>query len=282
MSDGPLVSVVTPAYNEERYLRYNLASVENQEYDNVEHIVIDDGSTDGTPDILREYEDGYNLRWVSRENGGQVSAVNRGFDMADGDIVAWMNADDHFLYKDSLCKLVRGFKRTDIDVAYTDNVLVDEHNRLVRFRECIPEFSFERLMRHYFASFIFFRKSVVESNPLRDIELAMDYEYALRLADQGYTFGHIDEPIWAYRRHRETKSVQESGQQKAEGQQIRREYGRPRSIGFRLRRYIDKGAFLWYKISGIKRILEMSPTNFACEIEVDSTKELLRRQIFHI
>jgi len=280
---GVSVSVVTPAYNEERHLGRNLESVYNQTYDNLEHVVVDDGSTDRTPEILASYEDQYELRWLSKSNEGQVAAVNQAFEMADGDIVVWMNADDVLLYEWSISAVVETFEENpEMEIGYSDNGLIDEHDELVRFRGAVPEFSHQRLLRHYFASFIFFRSHVVEEQKLENYDLAMDYEYALRLSTEGYDFGYVDAPVWAYRRHSETKSTSHKEKQSEQGERIQREYGFDPGPLTDLRSLTDKGLFLLYKLYGLERVLSMSQDELACDIDVSPQVKVAARQVFDV
>ena len=92
----PLISVITPAYNAGRFIEQAILSVKNQDYPNIEHIIIDGQSTDNTLDILKEYENKYNLKWISEKDSGSVEAQNKGFIMAKGDIVAWLDADNYY------------------------------------------------------------------------------------------------------------------------------------------------------------------------------------------
>lgn len=94
---SPLVSIVTPSLNSGAYIEDTLQSVRDQSYENVEHIVVDGDSEDQTQAFLRSYEDKYNLTWVSEPDDGMYQAIERGFEMANGDIFAWLNADDMYL-----------------------------------------------------------------------------------------------------------------------------------------------------------------------------------------
>jgi glycosyltransferase involved in cell wall biosynthesis len=91
---NPIVSIVTPSYNRAEYLEDCIESIKNQWYDDFEHIVVDGGSTDGTLGILEDAEDDYNLRWISEDDDGMYDAIETGFEMANGDIYAWLNTDD--------------------------------------------------------------------------------------------------------------------------------------------------------------------------------------------
>lgn len=97
--EEPLVSVVTPAYEADRFIEETLRSVRDQTYEHVEHIVMDGGSTDRTTEILADYEDedGYDLTWYSGPDEGMYDAIERGFERASGDVFAWINADDAYL-----------------------------------------------------------------------------------------------------------------------------------------------------------------------------------------
>jgi glycosyltransferase involved in cell wall biosynthesis len=97
MGSDPLVSVVTPAYEAERFIEENLRSVRDQTHPNVEHVVMDGGSTDRTTEILAAHEDEYDLTWRSEPDDGMYDAIERGFELASGDVLAWLNADDMYL-----------------------------------------------------------------------------------------------------------------------------------------------------------------------------------------
>lgn len=91
------VSVVTPVYNAEKFILDSVQSVDSQRYDNIEHIIVDGGSTDDTVEILTSQEDEFDYQWISEPDDGMYDAIEKGFSMATGDIYGWLNADDMYL-----------------------------------------------------------------------------------------------------------------------------------------------------------------------------------------
>jgi glycosyltransferase involved in cell wall biosynthesis len=91
----PKISIVTPTYNRADYLEETILSVLNQNYPNLEYIIIDGGSTDGTIDIIKKYES-YLTFWISEPDNGMYHAIQKGFEKSGGDIMAWLNSDDKY------------------------------------------------------------------------------------------------------------------------------------------------------------------------------------------
>src|SRR4030042_1306962 len=93
--EDPLVPIVPPSLNKGRFIEETILSIKNQTYPRIEHIVIDGGSTDETLDILKKYSN--SLIWISEPDKGQSDAINKGWRMAKGDILGWLNADDTYM-----------------------------------------------------------------------------------------------------------------------------------------------------------------------------------------
>ena len=204
-----LVSIITPSYNQAQFIEDTLDSVRNQTYDDVEHIVMDGGSDDGTVEILEEYEqyDDYDLRWVSEPDGGQSDAINRGFERSDGDIVAWLNSDDVYFDVGVLRRVVEYFQRYSEDIIYGDLAYISKDSTIEAV-DVRPPFDATKLPYRILIGqpATFFRGEVVAEERLRvDLHFSMDYEYWLRLA-RNYSFRHVEDVLAGFRAYEAQKS----------------------------------------------------------------------------
>ncbi|HKC67578.1 MAG TPA: glycosyltransferase family 2 protein, partial [Bacteroidia bacterium] len=124
-SGNPLVSVITVVYNGAKHLEQTINSVLDQEYKNVEYIIIDGGSADGTIDIIKRYEDKVDY-WQSERDGGIYFAMNKGISLAKGELIGILNADDFYL-PDTVRKVVDADKFAKADIYYGDMQYVTEN-----------------------------------------------------------------------------------------------------------------------------------------------------------
>jgi len=178
------VSILTPSFNQAQWLSDNLLSVRNQTYQNIEHIVMDGGSTDGSVDIL-EATDG--VVWRSEPDRGQSHALNKAFEMSSGDIIGWLNSDDAYVDRRSVERVVEVFaKHPDVGVVYGDALLVSKSNQVMQYIWAPPHVQeFLNWNTFFVQPSVFIRRSVVQS-PFVDegLHFVMDKDLWWRLRDQ--------------------------------------------------------------------------------------------------
>jgi len=132
----PVVSIITVVYNDFSGLKKTLQSINNQTYKNIEHIIIDGASTDGTVDLIREYQDNIHY-WISEPDEGLYDAMNKGLEAANGDFVWFMNAGDLFHQDDTTEKII-SLGSGNVDIYYGDTMIVDENYNEVGLRRLRP------------------------------------------------------------------------------------------------------------------------------------------------
>jgi glycosyltransferase involved in cell wall biosynthesis len=203
-----LVSIVTPSYNQGRFLRRTIDSVLNQTYPHLEYLVMDGGSGDESLDILRSHGDRF--FWVSERDRGQADAINKGFARSRGEIHAFLNSDD-VLESDAVAKAVAYFRaHPEWDLLYGEANYIDEDD-CVTGRYETDDYSFDRLMRNccICQPAAFWTRRVAERVGPFNVALhcALDYEYWLRIARAGGRIVRVPDLLAASRRYPETKTL---------------------------------------------------------------------------
>jgi glycosyltransferase involved in cell wall biosynthesis len=216
MSDGPLVSIVIPAYNLGHYLAATIDSILAQDYPRVELIVIDDGSKDDTREVLSRYTG--RLQWESQPNAGQVAAMNRGWAMARGEILSWIGADD-ILLPEAVSASVRELEaHPEIAATYCDFNQIDPAGRVIR-RLRRPDFNYRDMVTTVFCPpgpGTFFRRSAAQAAGAWDasLRIMLDYDYWLRLGLHG-PFRRIPKVLAHYRMHPGQETFSRMDEEKA-------------------------------------------------------------------
>ena len=209
----PKITVVTPSFNQGDFLEETICSVLEQEYKNLEYIIIDGGSTDRSLDVIRQHEKDIDF-WISEPDNGQSHAINKGFGRSTGDILAWLNSDD--IYMPGCLKEVANYfmQHPDSEVAVGGCCLFEATRNLKRGGDNIrfPSEADPRLLvwpRDYFCQqSTFWRRALWDDvGALReDLHYAMDYDLWCRMARVSQ-FGIIDQVLAAYRFHDSAKCV---------------------------------------------------------------------------
>ncbi|QJW90736.1 glycosyltransferase [Spirosoma taeanense] len=199
INDGrpyPKLTVVTPSYNQVEYLERTILSVLNQQYPNLEYFIMDGGSTDGSLELIKKYEQ-YLAGWVSEKDRGQTDAINKGFRLATGDYLAFQNSDDVFA-PNAFARVADAWRKApDTDVFFGDMYITDEQDVILEELRA-PEFCAECHIyegMQVFNQSLFIRRNRLEQFGLLDesLRFVIDYEIVARLGVQpGVLFRHVD------------------------------------------------------------------------------------------
>ncbi|HSV86943.1 MAG TPA: glycosyltransferase family 2 protein [Levilinea sp.] len=208
LPDNPKVSVITPSFNQARYLQATIQSVLAQNYPNIEYIIVDGGSKDDSVEIIKQYEP-HLAWWVSEKDQGHADALNKGFTRATGDILAWLNSDDLY-YPSTVSEAVAILSANPhVGMVYADANLIDSDGHFAA-KFAARQTDYKRLLRgsvHIPQATTFYRADIWRAVGLFDLSFfAFDYEMWVRfskVSDLLYV-----PRLWAdFRLHDEGKSV---------------------------------------------------------------------------
>lgn len=202
-----MISVVTPSLNQAPFLEKNIQSVLNQYYPNFEQIVIDGGSTDGTIDILKNYP---HLKWVSEKDKGQSQAINKGFKLAKGEIIGWLNSDDVY-QPGAFKKAVAIFNRfQDIDFIFSHCLRIDKDDNILSMGTGKDPLIWDVLQYPNFIPqpTVFFRNCIFRKTGYLDESffLAMDIDYWRRIK-KNHKMMLVRDIFACFRLHTESKTT---------------------------------------------------------------------------
>lgn len=182
--DHPRISVIIPSLNQAQYLDRTILSILNQNYPNLELIIIDGGSTDGSVDIIKRYEK-YLDYWISEPDDGQADAINKGCKVSKGDLIGWLNSDDLFL-PGTLTAVGEAFKGDPvIDLIFGNNYLIKSDDSIIKEQRYIP-FSLEHLLYcgwNLSTQSVFWSRAVMDKvGNMKNLNVLFDMDWFIRIA----------------------------------------------------------------------------------------------------
>jgi glycosyltransferase involved in cell wall biosynthesis len=235
----PKITIITPTFNQAIFIERTILSVLNQNYPNLEYLIFDAGSSDGTLDILRKYSG--SIKWVSEPDHGQTDAINKGLRVCTGEVIAFLNSDDEFA-QGALLKVGMFFSKHPQVAWLTGKCQVinqqgDEVLRLVSlYKNVLLQTRNSHLLK--IVNFIsqpatFWRRDVLDEIGYFDetLEYVMDYDYWLRITSR-YPITFLDELLAKFRTYPASKTRQSAINQQDEEFRVVHKYSQSRSMRF--------------------------------------------------
>lgn len=202
MENNIKITVVTACFNSKDYIKKAIDSVLFQNYKNVEYIIVDGGSKDGTLDILSSY--GNKIKWISEPDNGIYDALSKGFKLATGDVITWLDSDNYYLSDDVLNSVAENFLQDEkIDLVITNSIIIyPEYNKKIKR---IPDqrITYEKLLKHgneFIPEGMFYKKSLYEKVHGFDFQfkLLADYDLWLKFFKAGVVYNKLEKNSSAY------------------------------------------------------------------------------------
>lgn len=252
------ISIITPSYNQAEFIERTIQSVLSQNYPDLEYIVMDGGSTDGTQEILKKYSD--KIIWKSEKDNGQSDAINKGLKIATGDIVAYLNSDDAY-EPDAIKKVAEFFqKNPEKKWVYGKCKIIDKNDKEIRkpitfYKNLLlKNYSYSKLLSENFISqpATFWRKELMNEIGYFDEKehFCMDYEYWLRIGKK-YPAGIINDCLANFRHHISSKSGIVNKKQFRDELRIAKKYSQEKTLPIMLHE------INYWKITIIYRLMDI-------------------------
>ena len=227
VTSPPKITIITPSYNQAEFLERTIISIISQDYANLEYIVIDGGSNDGSLEIIKKYSK-YIAYWESAPDGGQANAINKALKIATGDWVCWQNSDDIF-YPNTFNSIANVITSHDIDFIIGDINIIDRYDVIIKPQRYVkPSYKSilsEGMMLTNQAAF--WKREIHKNIGLLDegLNYAFDYDWFLRLLNNYRKVYHLPKIIGALRHHDSTKTNLNQLSFNAEMKEVRSRHG---------------------------------------------------------
>ncbi len=212
MKKTPLVTVITPTYNRAEFLEETILSVINQDYQNIEYIVLEDGSTDDTINIIKKFKD--KIIWKSHKNIGEVKTVNKGFSLAKGELIGVVNSDDPLL-PGAISEIVKFMTdNPKVIVVYPDWVKIDKDGKEMK-KVITQNYSYKYMLSEHdnvAGPGTIFKKTILDKLKGRDIRFkyVSDYDFWLRAGLIGQ-FARLPKTLATSRAHPDQSTLKDKG-----------------------------------------------------------------------
>lgn len=209
------ISIITPSFNQGKYIDKTIRSVLEQDYSNFEYIIMDGGSTDGTIDVVKKYEQQLTF-WKSEKDRGQVNAINKGIIQSTGEIIGWINSDDY--YEEGALSLIANYfeLHPEVDIVYGNSDIIDaKNNKIGEYISESPSFRKWAYKGQIYVSqpSLFLRRRVINALGLFDESLPVnfDHDYWFCALLNRLNMAHVDKTFSSLRWHAETISYKAIG-----------------------------------------------------------------------
>jgi glycosyltransferase involved in cell wall biosynthesis len=273
---APSVSVLTPSFNQARWLSDNLRSVAAQSYPAIEHVVMDGGSTDDSVQILAGASP--SVIWESGPDEGQSDAINKAFARSTGDIIGWLNSDDAYFSRDAVAKAVSVFEsRPDVGVVYGHAALVNGAGTLLHVLWAPPARSLLRWFNFISQPTVFVRRSALGRTDLVDptFDYSMDRELWLHLSART-RFHRLDQILAIDRHQLQRKSYTRPDLALHDRELLLRRYHLPRAGSNSL---LVKGVKVGVRLAGLSKVAEAARGSDGLALDVPSAGVIAIRQV---
>lgn len=248
---NPKISIITPSFNQGQFIEETILSILNQDYSNIEYIIIDGGSNDNTVDIIKKYSERITY-WVSEKDSGQSEAINKGFMKATGDIVCWINSDD-ILMPGAVKKVMQYFsEHPDIKFINGYVLLIDKNSNILFNYFILKQKNWYAKHGIFYVSqqAMFWKRSLFNSIGYlkEDFHAMMDREFLIRVLKNKIKVGQIKKTLSGFRRHEASKTYINSEIWDKDSTEIIKIYGNG---------YGRKPLFLYKTVYGMEKLIKL-------------------------
>lgn len=220
------VTVITPTWNQAEYIEDTIKSVVEQTYKNIEYIIVDNNSNDGTEQIVQSYmEKDSRILYIREADHGQAEAINKGFRRATGDIVCWLNSDDYYYDEQVLEKVVQSFlQNPSKEIVVGDAWYCDKEKNLTEYSKSDRQVPDWVITRWYYIvqPSVFWKKTEIMLD--ETYHYAFDWKFFIQMF-QSHTVLYTQEPYSVYRMYEENKTGQDNAKRKKEIYRLQKELG---------------------------------------------------------